>query len=429
MKLEWHNETRKLKELVPTTYNPRKLSEQQYKDIEASLKKFNLAEIPCINLDNQIIAGHQRIKILASLYGLDYEIDVRVPNRQLTKDELDEYLIRSNKNVGEWDFDILKDNFDISSLLDFGFDKDELLKNFSIDESDIVEDETPELQKTTIVRAGDIWELERHKIICGDSQDLSIYERLIADKSIGLVFSSPPYNMNADLYKNYKDNLESEEYIKFNLRVIENIEKFLKGFLFWNISYNRKTRWEFLEIIYKIIKETKLKFLELIVWDKGHGMPITTNTMLTRPYENILMTSSDGELSQDIDFYFCGNSDRKAIFNKTKGKAITNYWRVDTNNSQMKEHKACFPVKLPAKAMLLTTNETDFVLDVFLGSGTTLIAAEQTNRNCFGIELDPFYCQLIIDRYINFTKNNGDDVFLVRDGAKIKYSEAKADRK
>jgi site-specific DNA-methyltransferase (adenine-specific) len=428
MKLKWHNETRKIKELVPTAYNPRKLSDKQYKDIEASLKKFNLAEVPCINLDNQIIAGHQRIKILASLYGLEHEIDVRVPNRQLNKQELDEYLIRSNKNVGDWDFDILKDNFDIADLLDFGFDKDELLKNFLIDEKDIVEDEPPELKETTIVKTGDIWELGKHRIICGDSQNIKIFERLIEDKNIGLVFSSPPYNMNANLYKNYKDNLDSQEYINFNLKVIENTQRFLKGFLFWNISYNRKTRWEFLEIIYKIIKETKLNFLELIVWDKGHAMPITTNTMLTRPYENILLASTD-DLSQELDFYFCGSSERKSIFNKTKGRAITNYWRVDTNNSQLKEHKACFPVKLPAKAILLTTNETDFVLDVFLGSGTTLIAAEQTNRVCFGIELDPFYCQLIIDRYINFKKNDGNDVFLIRDNKKIRYSDIKADIK
>jgi DNA modification methylase len=101
---------------------------------------------------------------------------------------------------------------------------------------------------------------------------------------------------------------------------------------------------------------------------------------------------------------------------------------VDTNNSQLKEHKACFPVKLPAKAILLTTNETDFVLDVFLGSGTTLIAAEQTNRVCFGIELDPFYCQLIIERYINFKKNDGEDVFLIRDNQKIKYSDIKKEQ-
>lgn len=124
--LVWHNETRVLKDLVPASYNPRKLTEKQHNDLKKSLEKFNLAEIPVINLDNTILAGHMRVRLMTELYGLEHEIEVRVPNRQLTEEEAKEYNIRSNKNVGEWDFDILANEFNVEDLEEWGFNGNEL---------------------------------------------------------------------------------------------------------------------------------------------------------------------------------------------------------------------------------------------------------------------------------------------------------------
>lgn len=136
-KISFHNEKRKLGDLLPHEHNPRRLSPQQAIDLRRSLKKFSLAEIPVINTDNKILAGHQRIKILGDLEGADYEIDVRVPNRTLTQEEADEYLIRSNKNTGEWDAEILTRYFDEDFLMDVGFTADELVELAGIDEEDI----------------------------------------------------------------------------------------------------------------------------------------------------------------------------------------------------------------------------------------------------------------------------------------------------
>jgi len=124
MKIMWHTEKRKISDLIPTEGNPRQLTDKQYKDLKKSLNKFDLAEIPAINQDNAILAGHMRLKILAELKG-DHEIDVRVPNRPLTKKEAEEYLIRSNKNTGEWDMDALG-NFDVEDLVEWGFEENEL---------------------------------------------------------------------------------------------------------------------------------------------------------------------------------------------------------------------------------------------------------------------------------------------------------------
>jgi ParB-like chromosome segregation protein Spo0J len=123
--LTWKTEKRKISDLVPYEKNPRKLSDKQAEDLKASLEKFNLVELPAINQDNKIIAGHQRIKILALIKSPDTEIEVRVPSRLLTQEEYDEYLIRSNKNTGDWDWDMLKD-FDMESLENWGFTKEEL---------------------------------------------------------------------------------------------------------------------------------------------------------------------------------------------------------------------------------------------------------------------------------------------------------------
>lgn len=120
--LEWRNEKRKLNELIPCESNPRKMTSAQRLELMDSLKKFSLAEVPIITIDNKIIAGHQRISALTELYGGEQEIDVRVANRALSEQEYKEYLIRSNKNVGEWDWEKLNSDFNTDDLVIWGFD-------------------------------------------------------------------------------------------------------------------------------------------------------------------------------------------------------------------------------------------------------------------------------------------------------------------
>ena len=124
-KLKWHTEKRVVKDLIPFEKNPRKITDKQKDDLKRSLEKFGLVEIPAIDVDNKIIAGHQRIKIL-QLLGRDKEkIDVRVPNRKLTEEEFREYNLRSNRNVAEWDYDLLSE-FDHDLLENIGFNEEEL---------------------------------------------------------------------------------------------------------------------------------------------------------------------------------------------------------------------------------------------------------------------------------------------------------------
>ena len=140
--ITWHNEKRAIRDLIPYEVNPRQITNKQAKDLKASLAKFGIADPLIINTDNMIIGGHQRKKILETLLGYDpdYQIDVRVPDRELSIDEARELNVRLNKNVADWDFDILANNFELDDLLDWGFSERDLRLSFS----DVME--RPELE-------------------------------------------------------------------------------------------------------------------------------------------------------------------------------------------------------------------------------------------------------------------------------------------
>ena len=171
--MRWTTEKRKISDLLPMDCNPRQMTEKQNKDLERSLKKFDLVEIPAINTDNTILAGHQRLRIMAALGRGDEETDVRVPDRKLTETECKEYAVRSNKNVGQWDFEALANHFDSDALVEWGFEKAELgllgdpeaeeaIRGAPSDEKDFMQDAV--LIKIIAISAAD-WVEKKNKII------------------------------------------------------------------------------------------------------------------------------------------------------------------------------------------------------------------------------------------------------------------------
>lgn len=135
--ITWSNDKRKLSDLKFHRNNPRKLSAHAKKELLKSFKKYGYAETVAINLDNTLVAGHQRVHIMSELGWFEKEIDVRIPSRMLNEDEAKEYLIRSNLNVGDWDFDLLATQFDSEALLTYGFEKEFLLKGFETEENPV----------------------------------------------------------------------------------------------------------------------------------------------------------------------------------------------------------------------------------------------------------------------------------------------------
>ena len=203
--LEWKTEQRKVDDLIPFAYNPRVLTDKKRDQLQRSLEKFNLVEIPAINLDNMIIAGHQRITVIKLLGRGEEMIDIRVPNRMLTETELKEYNITSNVQVGLWDVEVLNDIFDDIDLKGLVLNVSDLpnsLKYVEIPDLSTDEDLQDVNSIQTDIVPGDLFELTgkglRHRLFCGDSTNADHVQKLLAGAIPILMVTDPPYGVNYD---------------------------------------------------------------------------------------------------------------------------------------------------------------------------------------------------------------------------------------
>lgn len=378
--LSWHTEKRKISELTPFESNPRNLTESQYKKLRESLEKFNLAEIPAIDIDGKIIAGHQRLKILQELKG-DIEIDVRIPNRKLTKKEFKEYNIRSNKNTGEWDFDLLANEFELDDLLDWGFEENELDINLwkpEIDEEKL--DDVPEPQKEAVSQLGDIFLIDgKHRVMCGDSTKAEDVEKLMDGKKADMCFTDMPYGISKEGIKN--DNLSKDDFYNFNDKYIQLIPaKNNSAFICYHSTRTFNPTINVAEI-------NGWKFEKMFFFHRPDKFPVHT-------WNGWMMTS------QAILLFTKG----KAEFYKIS-PAQQDVYRITSKD--LTEKKVNHPTVKPVNYLMDMMKHFVSVLiyEPFLGSGSTLIASEQTNRICFGMEIDPIYIDVILRRYKNLYSN------------------------
>lgn len=236
-----------------------------------------------------------------------------------------------------------------------------------------------------------------HRLLCGDSTNIADVERLMDGEKADMCFTSPPYNGNTKvdssgsygnneqtkLYKNNKnDNKLSSDYVSFLGATLSNAAMVTDGFIFWNINYNANARFEYLKSMMPFVDMLH----ETIIWKK-----------------HIAHSLAHG-LTRICELIFCfKTSERRANLGK-KHEMNSTLWEISNVSAQVKgEHHACFPVALPEKGIELATEPGESVLDLFGGSGTTLIACEKLNRKCFIMELEPRYCDVIIKRYEDYT--------------------------
>ena len=370
--------------------NPRLIKDDKFKKLVKSIQEFpQMLELRPIVVDenNIILGGNMRYKACIEA-GLK-EIFI-LKAEDLTEQQKDEFIVKDNVGFGEWDWDILANEWDTDKLQDWGLD---LPLDVSVQELEAEEDnyEIPNEINTDIV-LGDLFEIGEHRLLCGDSTDSDQVAKLMNGEKADMVFTSPPYNGNTTMYdyivvngkkkrkdkplyeNNETDNKTSKEYIDF-LHSVMNI-CFLNtyGYIFWNINYNAKSRFEYIECVYPY----RNKLQETIVWKKN---AIPTANGLTRNFEFIFMFKTNEEIKH-----------------LNKEYDIThNVWEVNNSGSQTDTHKACFPIGLPSKAIALNET-TKLIFEPFTGSGSTMVASHQLKRKCYGMELDPKYCQVIIDR-------------------------------
>ena len=370
--------------------NPRIIKNDKFKKLVKSIQEFpEMLKLRPIVVDEDfmVLGGNMRLKASKDAGLSEVWIDIA---EGLTEEQKKEFIVKDNVGFGEWEWDILANEWDSVQLAEWGLDVWEN-EDDKVTEGLIEDDEIPEV-KESIVKRGDIWQLGEHRVMCGDSTSSDDVEKLMNGEKADMVFTSPPYNANAntgdgDIFNKKKskkmyegafsDNQSSDSYITFTKNVLDICFNFTTGFIFWNVSYNAKSRFEYI----KQLEDKIENLIEMICWKKSSTIPFKGSMM--RDWEPIFLFSTNGE--------------------KLNLKKVTsNYWDVNNTNSQGENHKACFPVGLPEKAIEMVV-ESKLILDPFLGSGTTLIAAEKTKRKCYGMELDEKYCDVIINRWEQFT--------------------------
>lgn len=415
-KLIWHTEQRKVNALLPYLKNPRSISDKQMKDLQKSLKKFNLVELPAIDVDGKIAAGHQRVRALQILGRGEEMIEVRVPNRKLTQEEYDRYLITSNAVGGGWDFEKLK-SFDLDLLTDIGFSKDELAdvwnEHLEVEGDDF--DEEAELAKIKVpkTKLGDLIVMGPHKLICGDSLDPTVLKRLLGDEQASMIYSDPVYNLKggvsyskgvggqANYGGNVNDNRSDDEYkefIKKSLVAALAVTKENAHIFYWSDQ-------TYIWLIQQLYRELGIENKRVCLWLKNGQNP-TPKVAFSKCYEPCTYgVRGKPFIAKNIQ-------NLNEVMNKeiTTGNSLLeetldhlDVWMVKRLSGKDYEHATSKPPKLHEKAIRRCTRPGDIILDSFSGSGSTIIAAEQLKRRVYAVELEPVFCDLAIKRYERLT--------------------------
>lgn len=424
--IKWTTEKRKISTLAPHENNPRKLSEEQKDALTASLKRFGLVEIPAINKDNTILAGHQRVKVLAMIGKQDEEIDVRVPDRQLTKDESREYLIRSNQNTGAWDWAILQESFLKDELLTWGFTEEDLHGRFkNKTEGD---DDAPGLPGTSKSAMGDVYDLGPHRLVCGDSTSQSFMDKLFKGQSADMIFTDPPYNVNykgrgKDTSRTIEnDNMDEASFRTFLLAAFDRMSHNTKPSAPLYCCYASRTHREFEDAI----NQAGYLVRNQIIWVK------TVASMGWGDYrwkhEPMFYAVKQGQSTE----FFAGRSEWTAwdheptdqekieIVNRMMKKeedGKSTVWRFSREFNYV--HPTQKPVALITRAIENSSKTHGIVLDPFGGSGSTLIACEKTGRVARTMEFDPTFADVIVQRYADFCKKNDRQWCVIKNGEDI----------
>jgi len=405
----------KISLLESANYNPRSWSEAAIADLTESVIKYGIVD-PIIvngakNRKNIVIGGHFRLKIAKDLgYKEIPVVYIDLPDIEKEK----ELNLRLNKNTGSWDYELLKD-FDIELLMDIGFDDSDLSHiwddQLGVEDDDFnVTDELNQIIEPKTKR-GEIYQLGKHRLICGDATDHKIIQKLCGGKQASMVYCDPPYNISLDYNKgvgnksNYggttQDRKSATEYKAFLTKTIENALQHASSdthLFYWCDEKN-------IGLVQEIYKELGIENKRVCLWIKNN-FNVTPNVAFNKVYEPCVYgTIGSPYLATNVTKYH-------EILNKevdSGNRAIDdiidlfNIWLVKRIPTQDYEHPTEKPSTLHEKPLKRCTKPGDIVLDLFGGSGSTMMACEQLNRACYMVEIEPIFCDLIIRRYQQLT--------------------------
>ena len=405
--------------IKPYTKNAKKHPDNQLKLIAKSLKEFGWQQPIVVDKNGVIIVGHGRW-FAYEKFGKEMKLlkpEIKQANN-LTKQQVKAYRLADNKlNESDWDMELAIEElkeldskyFDLT-----GFDKDLLVE--PDDKDDEIPDDAPAVSKL-----GEIWQLGKHRLMCGDSTNIENVKKLMNGHNADLVFTDPPYNVNYSgtgentSNKILNDKMGREKFGEFLNDAFKRLDEASKSSAPWYVCHSHTSQIEFEKGINKGNRITKTQ----IIWEKPSA------TLGWQEYRNrhepIFYCVKEG---QEIKFY--GDRTYTTIWKqrpndnallrwinlqiKSDYKGTSTIWTIGRDNVNEYKHPTQKPVALITRAIINSSKVEDLVVDTFLGSGSTLIASEKTNRICYGMELDPKYTDVIIKRYENYTGNKAEKI-------------------
>ena len=370
----------KISEIKTNPKNPRLIKDDKFRKLVKSIQEFpQMLELRPIVVDenNIVLGGNMRLKACKEASMKEVYI---VKAENLTELQKDEFIVKDNVGFGEWDWDILANEWDTDKLQDWGLD---LPLDVSVQELEAEEDdyEIPNEINTDIV-LGDLFEIGEHRLLCGDSTCSDTVAKLMNGQKADLIFTDPPYGMAYE--SNAWDSKKSEVKQKRTDTQILNDENTNVGqdalnliplFLENNRHFYIWCRWDCFND-FKEVCQNIGKIKSVVVWDKG-GPGLGD------------LKGSYG----DSEWAIFGMIGRRELHERQNG-----VWQVNRMKGLQMQHPTQKPLEICEKGINNSTNINELILDLFLGSGSTMVASHQLKRKCYGMELDPKYCQVIIDR-------------------------------
>ena len=355
--------------------NPRNIDESRIKILVKSIKEFpKMMSLRPIIIDDGgiIIGGNMRYRALNKLGYKEIPEDWVKKASELTNEERQRFIIVDNIQQGEWDNDLLIENWKLGDLSDWGLD---VIINKSAEEDEY---EIPDEIETDI-KIGDLFQIGEHRLMCGDATMEEDVEKLMGGQLSDMIFTDPPYNVDYGVSKKPRHKIRSikndkqtkEEWEGFCIAVFENFKKFNKGDIYmWGASSPEGMKMRLLLVEYGA------HWSATIIWKK----------------QQLVLSPAKYQRIYEPCFY--GWFDKSSFI---AGRKEIEVWEIDRPRNSEK-HPTMKPIELCSKAIKNSSRNRDCVLDLFLGSGSTMVASHQLDRRCYGMEIEPKYCQVTIDR-------------------------------
>ena len=403
--------------LKPAAYNPRKKlkpGDKEYEKIKNSIEEFGFADPLVVNADMTIIGGHQRLNVATDL---GYS---EVPCAVVDVDKVREKAlnIALNKITGAWDenllADLLKDIQDSDFDLGFtGFEPPEIETLFNqVHSKDVEEDDfdvEAELTKPAFSLPGDIWHLGRHTVVCGDSTDPATFEALLGDTKVNLVCTDAPYfvelkNKSGTIAN---DDLDDKEAYGFLMKVFTNFKNAMsKDASIYEFYATMKSR-----VFYDAFEDAGFKVGAGLIWKKPRAPFMRT----------------DWKFNMEPIIFGWRKDGKHIWYGDQKQTAVFEFDGIKDSGKEGWSHPSSKPVQLIAYLIRQCTMTNGLVLDGFLGSASTLIACEELDRICYGIEIEQKFVDVAVQRFRAYIEEHPDcknrDVYVLRDGQKLTFDE------